>query len=125
MRCYVCDQNNWHILSGWHSESQMQICKSCGVLCHNIDPERQKRMVDYYRKDYRKIPTHRNLITTTNKLQYLLPFISECLKDRKGLMCGDVGAATGYLLNALRGMGHKVTGSEYTVMFRRMSEHFY
>ena len=37
----------------------------------------------------------------------------------------DVGCATGYLLNFFKQLGHSVTGSEYTVTFRRMAEHYY
>ena len=125
MQCYVCDQDNWEKLNGLHTKSLMQICKGCGTLCHEVDAERNKKMLDYYRTDYRGVPTHRNLITGSNKIQYVHSFLADWLKDKKNLVVGDVGAATGYLLNYFKGLGHKVTGSEYTINYRRMSEHFY
>ena len=125
MTCYVCQQNNFHKLPGLHSQSMMQVCKSCGNLCHEITEDRQQKMTDYYRKEYRKIPNSGSLVTTNNKLQYLIKFMGDFLKDKKGLVCGDVGAATGYWLNELKMRGHKVTGSELTLTYRRMCEHFY
>lgn len=126
MRCYVCDsEDKWKKLEGLHSNSLLQICKKCGNLCHEVDVVKRDKMLDYYRKEYRPGPTHKNLLTTTNKLQAMMRFLEGFLKGKKGLLCGDVGAATGYFLFWLRGLGHRVTGSEYTVSFRRVSEHYY
>lgn len=101
------------------------MCKSCGSLCHDVNPAREADILEFYRNTYRVVPNHKNLITTTNKLQYIFKFLNEFLKDKKGLQCLDIGAATGYLCNALRMRGHKVSGTEYTTGFRRTSEHFY
>ena len=125
MNCYVCSKSDWHKIPGLHSRSIIQICKGCGALCHDVTPERDKRMFDYYKTEFRKAPNHSNLVTTTNKLQYILKFLGPWLEGKKGLVCGDVGAATGYVLQWLRSQGHRVTGSEYAIAFRRMSEHFY
>ena len=125
MNCYVCEEDNWHKLYGFHSQSLMQVCKKCGNLCHEVEADRQSRMNDYYRKDYRKKITSNNLITSTNKIQYIRMFLDEWLADKKNLLIGDVGAATGYFLNEMKRRGHRVTGSEYTTVFRRFAEHFY
>jgi tetratricopeptide (TPR) repeat protein len=125
MVCYVCSEDKWHKLPGLHSQSVIQVCKGCGNLCHEVDPNRQQKMDEYYRKSYRKKVSASNLITATNKIQYIRMFLDDYLKDKKGLLVGDVGAATGYFLNEMKRRGHRVTGSELTTTFRRVSEHFY
>lgn len=125
MRCYVCDKENWKKLHGLHTKALMQICKACGTLCHEVEAKREAEMLEYYRKDYRKKPTVENLVTTTNKLQYLIPLAQAALGNKQKAICGDVGAATGYFLNYLASQGHRVAGSEYTIGFRRMSQNFY
>lgn len=128
MRCYICDQddpNKWRELDGIHKDSVLIICKACGNLCHKLDTSKEAEMLAYYKKEYRRTPSHINIITTTNKLQYIELLLRDYLKDKKDLVCGDVGAATGYVLNWLKNIGHKVTGSEYTILMRRMSEHYY
>lgn len=125
MECYICQKDDWKKLN-LHSQIQMQVCKGCGNLCHEVDPSQESKILEFYRKDYRgKGITHTNIVTTTNKLQYIMTFLEEFLKDKKGLLVADIGAATGYFLNAMKRIGHKVTGSEYTISMRRMSEHFY
>lgn len=135
MKCYVCDKESWHrptIKKGddilpIHSKGTIQICKECGSCCFNVEPDQEDKIKEYYRKEYRPAPTIVNLITTTHKQNYTSVFLRDFLAERKGrqLLIGDVGAATGYLCNFFRMLGHKATGSEYTVTYRRMSEHYY
>ena len=125
MTCYVCGEKNWVELKGVHSQSTLVVCKPCGNLAHLLEPTYEKDILEYYRKEYRKAPTSVNIITTNNKLFYIDFFLRDFLKDKKDLVCGDMGAATGYVLAWLKRLGHKVTGSEYTVTFRRVAEHFY
>ena len=67
------------------------------------------------------------MITTGHKQNYVRVFLKDFLASRQGtkMKVGDVGAATGYLLNFFRGLGHEVSGSELTLTYRRMSEHYY
>lgn len=125
MTCFICGSGDWIELKGMHSQSLMVVCKACGCLAHHVEASYEKDILEYYRKEYRKVPNHINIHTTTNKLFYIEEFLREYLEGKRGLVCGDVGAATGYLLSWLKRLGHKVTGSEYTVSFRRVSEHFY
>jgi len=129
MRCAICDKEDWHVRKDLNSVSQVGICKECGYVCHMKDEAEEEKLLNFYRTDYRNIPNNRNIITTTNKLNYIKAFITDYLKDaqknKKKLICGDVGAATGYLPAWLRRIGHQATGSEYTTTFRRFSEHFY
>lgn len=125
MTCYTCDADDWHKVPGLHSQSLIQICKKCGNLCHEVATDRQQKMADYYRKEYRKTVTSTNLISGENKLQYIRMFLEDHLKGKKNLLIGDVGAATGYVLNEMKQRGHRVTGCEYTTNYRRFSEHFY
>lgn len=125
MRCWGCDQSEWHKMPGAHSQSMIQVCKKCGALCHDVDPSQESKWREFYRKDYKPTLNIAAIITASNKLQYIRKFLAEFLDGKKGLVCADVGAATGYVLNYLRGLGHKVTGAEWTLANRRFSEHFY
>lgn len=125
MVCYVCAKEDWHKLPGLHSQSLLQVCKQCGALCHDVEPSQEAKWREFYRKEYKPTLNIAAIVTASNKLQYITKFLSEFLADKKGLMCAEVGAATGYVLNWLRTQGHKVTGSEWTVTNRRFSEHFY
>lgn len=135
MICYVCGVQDWHIVTvnrggqqvPIHSESMIQICKNCGNACHAVDVSKEEEIKQYYRKEYRPQPNVTNILTTTHKINYIRVFLNDYLKELKGkkLIVGDVGAATGYVLNFFRNMGHKVSGSELTITYRRMSEHYY
>lgn len=138
MRCYVCDR-----VGDWlrptvqiegktvpiHAEMTTQICRNCGNACHDVDVSKEAEIKEFYRTSYRPQPTTVNLITTTHKQNYirtfLKDFLQEASKNNKQLLVGDVGAATGYLCNFFRGLGHKATGCELTRTYRRMSEHYY
>lgn len=126
MNCYVCGtEENFHSMEKINPERELLVCKTCGNVCYRVDPAQEQKMKDYYRYNYRPAPTWVNLLTTAHKLNYIMNFLGEFLKDKKGLVCGDVGSATGYVPNHLRKLGHKATGCEYTVTFRRFAEHFY
>lgn len=135
MRCYVCDGHEWHKvmvdrgqgMQPIHGAATTQVCKGCGNVCHEVDVSKEDSIREFYRKEYRPQPGVMNLITTTHKLNYMKVFLAEQLKAMSGSpkIVGDVGAATGYALNFFRGLGHKVSGSELTLTFRRMSEHYY
>jgi SAM-dependent methyltransferase len=83
----------------------------------------------YYRTEYRPQPTHMNLVTTTRKLNYIKLYLKPWLdaKEKLGvpLVCGDVGCATGYIPAFLRARGHRATGSEWALYYRRFAESFY
>lgn len=125
IKCIICGSTEFHHTGKLHRAGTLQVCKGCGHVSHRQKAEGEKAVLDFYRTDYRKCPTSSNLITTGNKLNYISRFLAPFLKDKKGLVCCDVGAATGYLPNYLRQLGHKATGTEYTITFRRFSEHFY
>jgi|ERR1041385_6840456 2-polyprenyl-3-methyl-5-hydroxy-6-metoxy-1,4-benzoquinol methylase len=135
MRCYICDATDWHVVTvnrggqqvPIHSDSKIQICKNCGNACHYVDVTQEEKIKEYYRKEYRPQPNIMNLVTTTHKINYIRVFMQDYLRELKGkkLVVGDVGAATGYVLNFFRNMGHRVAGSELTITYRRMSEHYY
>jgi len=125
MNCYICGEKSWIELKDFHKESVLLICKPCGNLCHRVEEQDEKVLLDFYRKEYRKAPNHINLITTGNKMLYHEAFLKDFLEGKKGLSCADIGAATGYFLAWLKKLGHRVTGTEYTTTFRRVSEHFY
>lgn len=126
MKCFVCETNeNWHSLKELHSQKELQVCKTCGNVCFRIDEGEEDKIKNYYRFQYRPAPNHGNLITTTHKQNYIQNFLKDYLTDKKGLIVGDVGCATGYLVAFFRKMGHKATGCEYTLTYRRFAESFY
>lgn len=137
MRCYVCEATNWRRpviqVEGKarpiHTEGTVQICNSCGNACFEVDVSKEESIKDYYRKEYRPQPNLTNIITTTHKQNYIRVFLYDLLKkagqEGKQMVVGDVGAATGYLCNFFAKLGHKVTGCELTLTYRRMSEHYY
>jgi len=126
MNCDICETNDWH-KTGMHTESNLQLCKNCGYCCHEIEPDQEEKRKQYYKSDYRKrkFVDIANLITSQNKRNYVTMFLNEFLMGKKDLLIGDVGAAHGYLCDYFRSLGHRVTGCEYTLYYRRFSEHFY
>lgn len=135
MKCYICDADKWKNITYQvdgksvpiHSKKNLHICQECGAAGHEVDPSEEARVKEYYRKDYRPQPALINLITTTHKVNYIRVLLQDFLREKQGtqMNVGDVGAATGYLLNFFRQLGHKVAGSELTLTYRRMSEHYY
>lgn len=130
MICYVCEKDTWESLGTFQpspedTTRELRICRDCGNVAYKVEPIEEKKLKDFYRKDYRGMPNFTNFLTTTNKLNYITSFLSDFLKDKKGLVVGDVGCATGYLLYWMRQNGHRATGSEWTVTYRRFCEHFY
>jgi len=128
--CYICDKEDWHSFDSKDQKlnpaRELLCCKGCGSVCYRVEPASEEKIRDYYRKEYRPEPNHLNLITTTHKLNYIKIFLQDYFKGKEpGLVIGDVGSATGYLVAHFRGMGHKATGCEYTVTYRRFAEHFY
>lgn len=129
MKCYGCGAENWFSFNTpdqkFHSERELLCCLSCGNVSFRVEPQSEAAMKEYYRKEYRAEPDYRNLLTTTNKQNYVRIFLTEWLKGKEKLVTCDVGCATGYLPAWLRSMGHIATGCEYTRAYRRFSEHFY
>ena len=126
MKCYVCDvEENWHSLKELNPKRELLVCKDCGNIAYRVEPMDHEKTLEYYRKEYRPAPTHLNLITTSNKLNYIKCFLGDWIKDKKNMVCGDIGCATGYLVRWLRVIGHRATGCEYTLTYRRFAEHFY
>lgn len=128
-RCYICEGKSFHDTEKMHSQSNILICKDCGAVMHDRNNAAESKLLDFYRKDYREIPTFSNIQTTSNKLNFIKDFLKEFLEEKKKagkkLSCIDIGAATGYLPKFLRELGHTATGTEYTASFRRVSEHYY
>lgn len=125
MLCYVCDQNNWTTPPNLHTKAEIMVCNDCGTVAHNVDGKDEKKLLEFYRKEYRPAPNYNNILTTSNKERYVKLFLLDFLKGKKGMVTGDVGCATGYLPNFFRTLGHKATGAEYTTTFRRVAEHIY
>ncbi len=132
MRCYCCTETNWFMIDKAFTlwpDRQLGICKSCGNVAYQIAAEEEAKIKAYYLKDYRKTIGPSNLETTSRKLNYFKSFIQNWLiekeKEDKKLIVGDVGCATGYIVNWFRQRGHKATGSEWTLAMRRFAEHFY
>ncbi len=134
MRCYACDSTDHEVFAPGtlHGTSEMRVCKGCGNVMHTVvsTPEADARMKEYYRREYRPAPTVMNILTTTNKLGYVRMTL-DALTDKmaterdRPLITGDIGCATGYLVNYLRRRGHRATGCELTIAYRRFCETFY
>ena len=130
-KCPVCGMEELFKDGEIHSESTIVICKKCGFATHDYDETKEAEILAYYKDEHRKVvagkqkPDFRNIITTNNKKSFIAKFLNDWLKDKKGLIIGDVGAATGYLVQWFRQIGHRATGCEYALEYRRMSEHYY
>ena len=125
MICYVCDADNWNQMPEMNPERILQVCKGCGNVAYRVEPDAEEKMKQYYRHEYRPAPNVSNLITSNHKQFYIRLFLGEFMKGKKGLVCGDVGSAIGYIPAMLRKLGHRATGCELTVLYRRFSENFY
>ena len=125
MICYVCSANDWSSLKELNLERELAVCKPCGAVAYQVEAQSEAQIKEFYRKAYRPDPTHENVLTTNRKLNYIRIFLKDFLKDKEGLTTADVGCATGYLVSWLRSAGHKSTGSELTLAYRRFAENFY
>lgn len=130
-KCPVCSCEELHKDDKIHSESVIVICKKCGFACHDYDEAKEAELLSFYKSEHRKTvvgkqkPDYQNILTTNFKKASISKFLADYLKDKKNLIIGDVGAATGYLVHWFRSLGHRATGSEYALEYRRMSEHYY
>lgn len=127
MVCFVCGKENWRKIEfqGMAMEKVMHACLECGNICYHSDPKDEEKLKAYYRTRYNDVITFQNITTSIHKLNYIKLMLDDFLKDKKDLVCGDIGCATGYILHWLQGLGHKVTGSEYRIKMRRFCEHYY
>jgi len=129
--CPICDSKELKKDDKIHNNSVIVICQTCGFATHDYDYSKEHEILEYYKNEHRKNvvgkqkPDYQNIVTTNNKKSFIAKFLNDFLKDKKGLIVGDVGAATGYLVQWFRSLGHKATGCEYAVQYRRMSEHYY
>lgn len=130
-RCYVCEGSSWHSMGNMHAQSEIVVCKTCGNVAHRVDVSKEAELKEFYRHKYRPAPTHMNLLTTGHKRVYIGRFLQKLLDERdpkktgRPMITGDVGCATGYIPAWLRSQGHKATGCELTVNYRRFAEAFY
>lgn len=125
MNCYICSESDWHSLSHLNPERELQVCKKCGNVAYKVDAADEGKVREYYRTAYRPEPTFENILTTNRKLNYIRLFLKDFLQGKKGLLVGDVGCATGYIPNWFRQIGHKATGCELTLTYRRFAENYY
>ena len=132
MRCPICDGKSWHNLGKVAEDKSwpdLRVCSSCAFIAYDVREEDEAKLLQFYRADYRSAPGHKNLITTTTKQNYIMralaPILDKAKAEKRQLVCGDWGCATGYIPAALRRLGHRATGSEYTRGFRRFAEAFY
>lgn len=131
MKCWACTAENWESFGDINPERELLVCKECGALAYRVDPSKEEEIKNYYRHQYRPAPNIMNLITTAHKRAYIEAFLSDFLKTKtysiigRPMVCGDVGCATGYIPHWLRSLGHRATGAELTVTYRRFAEHFY
>ena len=125
MKCYVCSKEDFHWRKDLNPRKHVGICKECGNVAFKIEEGEEEKINNFYRSNYRGSPAVGNIITSTRKLNYIKLFLTDYLKDKKNLIVADIGAGIGYVCNWARQLGHRATGSELTVSFRRFSEHFY
>jgi SAM-dependent methyltransferase len=103
----------------------MAICMSCGFVSYPDEYKSEEEIKEYYRKDYRSVPTYNNLVTGARKLNYHQKFLLEVFeefKDKKPVVFED-GAAMGMALNFLRGKwpDGEFSGTELTPGFRKVA----
>jgi 2-polyprenyl-3-methyl-5-hydroxy-6-metoxy-1,4-benzoquinol methylase len=106
----------------------LMICNDCGNTQLLTEAGEEEKARKFYETEYRSDVGLMNLQTTSRKLGYILAFLKDWIdtipKD-KVMNVADIGCATGYLLNWFRLQGHRVCGSEWTLLMRRFSENFY
>lgn len=127
MKCWVCDKEDFHSLAEYNPERELLVCKGCGAMMYKVDAGDEEKVKEYYRKSYRPEPTSENVLTSTRKLGYVQIFLKDFMEEKKDkqMVCGDVGCAIGYIPHWLRTRGHKATGSELTLTYRRFAENWY
>jgi len=125
MKCYVCDQEDWHALRGVHPSALLQVCKSCGNVAIDVGPADAAAMEAYYRSEYRRAPVAKNIVQAFSKRYMISGFMAEFLAGKRGLKCLDIGAGTGFWPAWLVSQGHDAGGVELALGFRRFAHHYY
>ena len=119
--CPVCDSNDFVNVDYLRVEPcDMEVCKNCGMVSHRYFTSEEMLNL-YYKDKYRAFTVNASFISSANrKLGYHISFLSDYFEKKKGLVCCDIGAGIGYVLEWLRqAYQYKVYGVEKDDNLRR------
>ncbi|MBY0413706.1 MAG: class I SAM-dependent methyltransferase [Bdellovibrionales bacterium] len=131
MRCLICDSNDWENVDDYRFKKEdMSICKSCSFVSYPTKWKSEEEIKQYYRKDYRSMPSVGNLYSGQRKVHFHQFFLDDLLKQWKKEgriepeIC-EIGAAYGMALAWFKQAypGCKVSGTELTISYRRNAYH--
>ncbi len=132
MRCIVCDKNEWENVDQYRNKKQgMSLCKGCGMVSYPAKWQEKAKVLDFYRKQYRKAPTVENLYQGQRKINYHQAFLAEPVLDvwkkegKTAPVIFEVGAAYGLVLAWFKHIfpEAQVHGSELTTTYKRNAWH--
>jgi tetratricopeptide (TPR) repeat protein len=133
MRCPICDNNDhWQNVDQYRIKpSGMSLCMKCGFCSYPEIINKTDQLKEFYREEYRDVPSVNNLFSGQRKLHYHNEFLSDLFKEwiKKGfnpVVC-EVGAAFGMFLHWVKTQlpGAQINGTELTLSFRRNAWHEY
>ncbi len=131
MKCVICKTNDWENVD-WAREKPagMCICKNCGFISYPEKWKSEEEIKAYYRKNYRKPPTHQNIFTCQRKVNFHQAFLEDLFKEWDGKnktapVIGEIGAAFGMALEFFKSVfpNADISGTELTTSFRRVAFH--
>ena len=145
MSCANCGGQKWHNvdehrikkirldpLDNKSKPMDMALCVDCGFVSYPNMYSSNEEILTYYRKAYRKPPSHFNLFTGERKNHYHLSFLNDLFLSwkEKGFdtpKIAEIGAAFGPTLNLMKHLFPKgeMYGTEITTSFRRNAFHEY
>lgn len=133
VKCPICSTSEWKNIDEYRIKpSGMCLCMKCGMIHYPEVVVKSEGLKDFYREEYRDVPTSMNIFSGQRKLHYHLEFLSDLFKSWKaeGLsnpVVGEVGAAFGMFLHWVKRQlpGAQIYGTELTLSFRRNAWHEY
>jgi SAM-dependent methyltransferase len=134
MRCPICstEGGNWENVDEFrHKPEGMSLCNVCGFVTYPDRVKKGEELKEFYREEYRDVPTVQNIYSGQRKLHYhgnfLRPLFDRWKLEKKKPVVGEIGSAFGMFLDWFRKIypGAQVFGTELTLSYRRVAKHFY
>jgi tetratricopeptide (TPR) repeat protein len=131
--CPVCEANDpWKNVDEYRTKPVgMSLCQSCGFITYPQIVAEQQKMKEYYREEYRDVPSVQNVYAGQRKLHYHHAFLEDLLSEWKSSgkkpRVFEIGAAFGMALNWLKQQFPEgdFRGAELTRSYRRNAWHEY
>lgn len=132
-RCICCDGTEWKNVDEYrYKPSGMAMCTNCGMISYPKIVSDEAGLKDFYREEYRDVPTINNVFTGQRKLQYHNEFLRGLFAEwkkagKEAPVVTEIGSAFGLFVHWMRANFPRgdIGGTELTLSYRRVAFHEY